>query len=382
MSMERRHINILPRRRQLVTFTLAVTSVFGAVHLLQSMSRTRSVQLVGNLCTHGLLRKYYQERGYFPSAGVWKEDDNITYFQPNDCQFRHPLIQRWQIAKCFLETNLTYVAVLGDSNGAHNFQALISLISARSCQQIVEDPTNDTRSLTDRKYFSGKEEFWVKFMKLGKRSCRTCINRVVICHVNHSGQSATVQLEFLRLSRTIDQSVVIAKDGVNDSNGYVAGNSQEFYFKYYFKHRYPNVLVIFPPFNHDKRAKLSENRDDLKRMKNIVDTYVPETTRIFFMPSFSEFENKRQDTPYFNMKFHGYTAARKISWLNHKLYETLENDLLRGTSNIYGFFDMFTISKSRDGWSTDGVHVKDVWYLNEMSMFLQLFCNRVEQSEF
>ncbi|KAK2155394.1 hypothetical protein LSH36_241g02017 [Paralvinella palmiformis] len=383
--VDNKMLNVLRRRSlNILLFVVAIVTLFyGALKILQSVLKADNVHFHRHLCTHKLFRKYYQDNGFFPSAGRWKGNDESAYFSPDDCEFHDPLIQQSQVAKCFLQANISYVVVLGDSNGGHNFEALLSLIGGNRCNEVKKEAMGDTRYIPDINYFGRENQSWARFITYKKRSCTTCTNRIVVCHVTEASQYRAVKLEFVSLSRSIDQTVTIEKYIDNNSSEYfAASSSQEFYFKYYFKNRYPDIIVLFPPFNHDKRAKMSQNRNDTKRLKSILDDYVPRTTRIFYIPAFSEFENKRKGSTYFNKKYHGYLAATKINWLNHKLYSMLEKDLLRGNGNVYGFLDVFTISKSRENWSTDGVHMKSVWYKNEMSMFLQLFCNSVSHGAF
>ena len=75
-------------------------------------------------------------------------------------------------------------------------------------------------------------------------------------------------------------------------------------------------------------------------------------------------------------------AAEKIEKMNRILYNIIEEDLINPDSQIYGFFDLFEVSKSRGAWSIDGVHMKPVYYRSVMSMFWETYCNSVFMERF
>jgi hypothetical protein len=68
--------------------------------------------------------------------------------------------------------------------------------------------------------------------------------------------------------------------------------------------------------------------------------------------------------------------------MNAILYEVLERDIVSDEGRIFSFLDLFEASLSRVTWSTDGVHMKPVWYENVMTMFWETFCNSVLLDEF
>jgi hypothetical protein len=332
------------------------------------------------LCTHSLLREYYVKNGYFPSGGVWRNYNKTAFFKPSDCYLKHPWISQTLISKCLISSNVSSIATLGDSNGKLNFEALTSLIGGQesTCQLQKEERKINRGFLADKNYFNTGNNSWSKYVEAKRRLCRTCASKAVTCHVTDSGKSRDIAVEHVTLMHLIDTSIRIQTNKSELS----APTTQEFYLKHYFTNRYPDVIIIFPPFNHMKFSSTSQNRRELKQFKFLVDKYVPSSTKIFYIPTFSEFENRRKDKTYFNKKYHGALAVPKILWLNHKLFQILERDLMNESSNIYGFFDMFSISKSRESWSTDGVHMISTWYQNEMSMFLDLFCNSVFKKSF
>ena len=56
---------------------------------------------------------------------------------------------------------------------------------------------------------------------------------------------------------------------------------QEFLLKYYLRGRYPDLLIIFPPFNHDKKSQTSSSLAiRLKYFIDLLDLYLPASTRV------------------------------------------------------------------------------------------------------
>lgn len=56
---------------------------------------------------------------------------------------------------------------------------------------------------------------------------------------------------------------------------------QEFLFKYYLRSRYPDLLIIFPPFNHDKNAETTASLlIRLQYFLSLMDLYVPDDVQV------------------------------------------------------------------------------------------------------
>jgi len=56
---------------------------------------------------------------------------------------------------------------------------------------------------------------------------------------------------------------------------------QEFLLKYYLRSRYPDLLIIFPPFNHDKTAETSSTLAiRLQYFLSLMDLYLPNDVEV------------------------------------------------------------------------------------------------------
>jgi hypothetical protein len=149
--------------------------------------------------------------------------------------------------------------------------------------------------------------------------------------------------------------------------------------KYFMQGRYPDLLIIFLPFNHAFGRGLSYYIGQMKTFKGLVDKYVPRTTKVFLIPAFKEFSSR-----YTKLKDHRINTLQRFEaiWLlNHALFGVTESNLLSPDTNRYGFLDLFTISEPLIDWSTDGVHFEPIWYELIMSMFWELYCNSATYSE-
>jgi hypothetical protein len=136
------------------------------------------------------------------------------------------------------------------------------------------------------------------------------------------------------------------------------------------------------PFNHAMYATLEKYTEQLQQLRQIINSYIPHETRVFYVTTFSEFDNKNVDKSKRFKRIDGLLRSDRIEILNRALYGVIEDDLLNATSNKYGFLDVFPMSKSRESWNTDSQHMIPIWYETEMTMFLDLFCNSVFHNSF
>ena len=148
------------------------------------------------------------------------------------------------------------------------------------------------------------------------------------------------------------------------------------------KNRYPDVLIIFLPFNHGKYLPRKFVPNLIKQIVIRATQNAPVNSKIFFIPTFSEYESKRTVKYYINRRYQGLLATDAIDKLNHLLFRILKPDLLKPSGKVFSFVDLVQITRQLDQWSIDGVHMQPLWYQIEMSMFLETFCNSVQLDSF
>jgi hypothetical protein len=121
---------------------------------------------------------------------------------------------------------------------------------------------------------------------------------------------------------------------------------------------------------------------EIQYFKSLVDIYVPNSTRVIYMPAYSEFEKTRNNTKWSSRRYQGMLGAEKVNELNKVLYKILEPDLLQPNGRILSFLDLFEASLPHSAWCVDGVHMTHEWYDNVMAMFWETYCNSVLLDEF
>jgi len=75
---------------------------------------------------------------------------------------------------------------------------------------------------------------------------------------------------------------------------YRADTYQEYILKYYLKGEYPDLLIVIPPFSHDKKSETSDSLGiRLRYFVALLDLYLPASTSVYWIPSFREFESRK-----------------------------------------------------------------------------------------
>jgi hypothetical protein len=205
--------------------------------------------------------------------------------------------------------------------------------------------------------------------------------------VTSGGKSQKMTLEHLSGYSIIDTSITVeGVANITTKNAkYVtdlprAANNQEFFFKYFLKiHKYPDMIMFTMPFNHAK-GPVGKYRDEMMKLKVIMDKYIPRTTKVFFIPTFREFPAHYKEMVANN--YRNIDRNKKIKRLIGELYLIMEEDFISDTSNRYGFLDLFHITSSLESWSTDGIHMQYKYYDAIMSIFWELYCNSLELGQF
>ena len=330
------------------------------------------------LCTNDVFRKHYAENAYFPSKGNWDTTSDPPQYILDICEFRNIYYNypRDLLSRCFQKPNVRYIVTMGDSNAKlHNgalFRLLKHAATVANCTCAAREDILDDGFIPDRAYFALEDKPWADFVKVKRRTCRTCYSRRYECDMQSDDTSHEVTLEHISQTQVIDEMVTI--EGNDTHSKWIATTSQEFYFKYFLNGRYPDLLIVFLPFNHAARHSLDMNMDQIREFKRIIDKYLPMSTKVYFVPATSEFDEKyKKDSQ--RERIQGLHRNDRLEFLNRVLFGVMEDDFLDATSNRYGFVDVFTISKHLAAWSTDGIHMSSLWSRIEMSMLLELFCN-------
>ncbi|KAK2166019.1 hypothetical protein LSH36_43g00005 [Paralvinella palmiformis] len=277
---------------------------------------------------------------------------------------------------------------MGDSTGGRYYQALLNT-STIKFTTIRQEVLREGGFLPDIKYFAKHlPEDVMKFVKAKFRFCSGCksIMNQAIFKNNHSSDYL-LNIEHIAQTMILDDSLEVVYPSHNVARSILnktwAITMQEVIFRYYLNKQYPDLFIIFLPFSHAKvNLPLSRLPTEIQYFKALVEEYLPQKTKLFYMPAHSEHEQARKHKEWKNRLFDGMLAKEKINRMNQILYRVLENDLLNQSGRYYGFLDLFHLSKDLDSWSLDGVHLKPVWYETVMSMFWETYCNSVLMDRF
>ncbi|KAK2166061.1 hypothetical protein LSH36_43g08035 [Paralvinella palmiformis] len=357
------------------------------------------------LCTHGVFRKYYEEVGYLPSDGQWlgRNDGSVEWkYQSNVCCFQYDQPESAFMRQCFTRAEIGSIVTIGDSNAQRYWLALWRSVRAfsKDCRILGSERIINNGTQPDLAYYTkGSHEYlYEKILTTHHRYCRGCgasngkclwqtstglDNASISGDSGHHSKSAHIKLEHLPMTMILSTSLrfLILPETFRDKKtsswiyNYFAQSSAEFYFKYYLDGRYPDVLLVFLPLNHVKFLDARRVQLDIKTFHALLKMYIPRSTKVFYMPSFMEFERTRKNTFWNNKLVDGLLAWQRIDRLNRILYDVIEEDLLNVSSGIYSFFDLIDMSKDRQRWSTDGVHMERVWYSSVIRSFWHVYCN-------
>lgn len=329
------------------------------------------------VCSLGVLRKHYIEHDAYPTGGEWIIKDNISQFEPDICHFRDMQINANSVLHCLLKRKITSVTTIGDSQSRKYFDALLRIFKDSSgiCRKTRSEKAKRGRGLVaSTKYFSRGNKSLSRALVGGKRPCWTCISQEWLCDVWYMNEEHTFRLENIGMTGAIDRSIQLIDDNAMNSNYNIWFNSfQEFLFKYYFHIQHTDLILLFLPFNHIKKTSSIEFTSHMERLKFLITKYLNSNCKIFILTGTNEFENRKK-RGFINTTYEGRLANDQIRTLKHITFDVLKENFKNKLSNIYGFFDLQDMSKSRETWCEDGFHFRTVWYNSVMTNFFQTLC--------
>jgi hypothetical protein len=270
---------------------------------------------------------------------------------------------------------------MGDSNAKMYYKALWRLLAGPSGTQCssTDEENIPAHFKPDIDYFAKSKANWTNFIQTNIRHCFACHARQDSCNISIDSGQTRLHLEQIVATQILDDSLQLQFEQYPDVkvDELWALTSQELILRYFLGDRYPDILVIFLPFNHAKLMHTRRVTLDVAFFKGLVELYVPRTTRVFYMTTAAEVEEKRRRPEWINRTFENMLATEKIAHLNHVLYDMLEDLLVNDQSRTFGFYDLLEASREKPNWNVDGVHMKDVWYEQVWQRFWQTYCNSV-----
>ena len=337
------------------------------------ISTSLSNNSVRPACTLSFLKQYAIEHhsySRFPFTQIGKKakvapSGNYSCWFP-DSQMSQSLTFR---DKCI---DVSRILLLGDSNGRRYTDAMISAIKASgwSCKTTkVGHQTN--AYLPDPKYFVREPMIKLDHIQFHSRDCHSCTSVMFECS-RSSGQRLTV--EYLSVQYLLDSEITSVRNGKMCEGRTTCDQSdthQEFIFREYLADRYPDVLFYFLN-SHDL------GRHSLKRIKisadyffNIVDSYMPSTSRVILLSSMKRLLQKDPRKVSYEDNLN---SNEKQLIINRMVYESADSRLKDENKQWYAFPDLYDVSKITDHMYSDHVHRTPVWYQHITRYLLQLIC--------
>lgn len=320
-------------------------------------------------CSMDAFRYYFRRRNYFPGEGRWirlNSSPESARFEPGFCSFSSSADR---LGGCLARLGINRIVTIGDSNGLRYYEAILSLVEKDGFKCRLRS-AEDLRSL---RYYTDVEPGVTSFLRSKiRRDCTTCGSRTHLC----SSRTTNLTMEHLRMTHVLDSGtwIEVPHNHFAIKVRYKAETRQEYLLKYHLKRLVPDLLLIFPPFNHDRVQESVESMAiALRYFVDLVELYASSSTKRIWIPGFREFED-RKSRVWANRKSHGLTATRKIDGFNRALFDAIRRQLTEHNSSVYAFFDLIRLSEGLDHWSGDGVHMHEEWYRKMTSYLFQVFC--------
>jgi len=245
--------------------TFVANSAQDSVHVVQTLDLNSSA-----ICSPDIFRYYYATRDYFPREGQWvtdgDPDDSVQVlhtsaytgndvdnrrssstttvgvtnktklafdrYVPDLCKFRyggrHKPLPPDTVRHCFRRKRITSIATMGDSNGAHHFDAIVRLLndsgSGNRCKMIASESVDHTLLMPDVNYYARYDRQLVPLLRATFRHCSSCVSRIHRCqldadhrkHGDVNGSTSAIkeqvdeiQLEHLSMVSVLDSSLKI-----------------------------------------------------------------------------------------------------------------------------------------------------------------------------
>ena len=322
-------------------------------------------------CSKEVFREYFRQEGAFPESGQWIKDNGYGYtdrFALDICKW-----EPFNLHQCLETKNIRHVLLIGDSTGWKLFVSFLNatLQMGGHCQFVRSEGRNSGKP--NISYFSHGNAQLENAFTMKRRKCMRCRAQTYKCWLKTTNRIHSFKLEFIGSDKFKDLSLVISPEKAKAFNVLPANRFQEFLFQTYFKMTgYPDVLIMAMPLNHEK-----SNKDfliDFQTLLDIIIQHRSTSMEVHWIPTASEFENKRSDPTYMNRTFFGLLATDRIYKENVNLYKVLEPFLLDPYSNMFGFINLVNMSKSKEAWNDDGVHYNDIWYSHVVRIFWSTYC--------
>ncbi|ELT97054.1 hypothetical protein CAPTEDRAFT_205712 [Capitella teleta] len=356
----------------LISISIVVVLILKQLH---NSAKISSHIITSLACTDTDIKDYFKANGVIPTgswSGTGSEGHTIggARFHPNlSCSILSLTMTSERLRSCFLPKNRNRILTFGDSNAKKYFNAIYHAInSSMACNLKHREYINKTTNTHEINSFlkpNATQHMQVdSFVK-----CWSCYSELYEC----SNRGRTLILEHIGSTTLMSERKSVADDDYQMS-------FNEFLFKHYLKNNYtyPNVLFVFPPFNHLCRTLHPKlRRKTVFNFVKLLHRYIPSSSKVYWITAFRQFEEKKTWSRGF-AKYHGKLASEGIIELNQILVDVLKSRLSDPESNDFTMWDMMQTSEGMEAWSYDGIHMKPWWYTRMVQDFLHVHCNSLK----
>ena len=331
--------------------------------------------------------------GYLSGYGTWKRNSEgkIYRFLPSLCKLQYGTqIPGEKVKSCFHRQNISYVVILGDSNGLRYFFALHAYLSQLRGVQCT--PVSRNYSVINWMTYEHKDMHVIHRCRCGHtHSGRCTINFAdakrtrgyVIqaqCHINAS-KDVSVAVEYAVSSQTIWHTThdpFTLKTGCQPSRhkSVITANLdswQRFYFASFFANPRPDLFIVFG--NAHDHMLLRTLVGDIDAFAKLIDQYIIAPTRLIWVSRIAE--DVRKKPKHWRLMRYEHGTMTRLEWLdaaNRILYRRMHRRFL-DSNKLLLFPDILQMSRPvMDDFNLDGVHMKPEWYRYVISYIIQTLC--------
>ena len=342
------------------------------LHEPMQLNHNKTNQLLTpSICTLKFLKLYAEHIGNYPTLpfnqiGV----QTITPPEGNySCWFPEKNVtQKENTTKCEMKKNVTYIVILGDSNGFRYSTTAIKVLEKNGWNcTILKGEYPSRPDYPDPSYFR-KPGIPLEDIRYRTRDCHSCISFLSRCSL----QNKQLEVEYLALEFMLDTEISTLRTTWGRCHTRIfcphADTYQEFLFREYLADRYPDVLLFFTSLHDIGRHTVKHMRITAKFFFNLVESYMPSDSYIFIMDGTKRRSNNKQ---YYENK----RTPNDMQIMHNKIiYDTIYDRLTNPNLLWYAFPTLFDNSTITDHTYVDHAHRTLAWYSSIMNYLLQLVC--------
>ena len=194
-----------------------------------------------------------------------------------------------------------------------------------SCKLIKKEKDS---YLPGKGYFVDSTNIKTNAIVMSKRSCHGCRSTLHRCVSKDS--KASIDIEYISMMMTANDSIVANEtycmEHTNDAVCKVL-TQQEFLFKIYLKNHYPDILLIYTTFAHDRDATLTSVNLAVEQVMTLLQEVLPTNSKTIWLTTPALNEGKITSVVKKRKTKEGWTYSQKINALNWILFNCLKQHI-------------------------------------------------------